>query len=107
MDGVINETPRGLALRGARVLLNSLNSFALDEAALHVPVRAAENKVFVVGANKVGSLVPPELAEQIATRMSIRADQLHGAGGISNRRAGWSNLSHRAQNGRGGHLRRF
>jgi len=80
MDGVINETPRGLALRGARVLLNSLNSFALDEAALHVPVRAAENKVFVVGANKVGSLVPPELAEQIATRMGIRADQLHGAG---------------------------
>ena len=80
MDGVINETPRGLALRGARVLLNSLNSFALDEAALHVPVRAAENKVFVVGANKVGSLVPPEMAEQIAARMGIRADQLHGAG---------------------------
>jgi predicted amidohydrolase len=80
MDGVINETPRGLALRGARVLLNSLNSFALDEAALHVPVRAAENKVFVVAANKVGSLVPPELAETIAARVGIRADQLHGAG---------------------------
>lgn len=80
MDGVINETPRGLALRGARVLFNSLNSFALDEASLHVPVRAAENKVFVVAANKVGSLVPPELAETIAARVGIRADQLHGAG---------------------------
>jgi predicted amidohydrolase len=80
MDGVINETPRGLALRGARVLLNSLNSFALDEAALHVPVRAAENKVFVVAANKVGPLVPPQLAEAIAARIGIDAHQLHGAG---------------------------
>src|SRR6476620_9277105 len=43
MDGVINETPRMLAVGGAQVLLNSLNSFALDEASLHVPVRAVEN----------------------------------------------------------------
>ena len=41
MDGVIFETPRMLAVRGAQLLLNSLNSFALDEAALHVPVRAS------------------------------------------------------------------
>nr|MCW1968655.1 carbon-nitrogen hydrolase family protein [Anaerolineae bacterium] len=37
MDGVIPETARGLALRGAQVLLNSLNSFAHDEADLHIP----------------------------------------------------------------------
>jgi predicted amidohydrolase len=80
MDGVINETPRGIALRGAQVLFNSLNSFASDEASLHIPVRAAENRVFVVAANKVGDLVPPHLAEQVAQRMGISAHDLHGAG---------------------------
>ncbi len=80
MDGVIYETPRGLALRGAQILLNSLNSFALDEASLHVPVRAAENKVFVVAANKVGLLVPDALAPVIAGRVGLAEEQLHGAG---------------------------
>lgn len=80
MDGVIFETPRGLAVRGAQILLNSLNSFADDEVSLHVPVRAAENKVFVVAANKVGSLVPEELAAVIAERVKIAPEQLHGAG---------------------------
>lgn len=80
MDGVIYETPRALALRGAQVLLNSLNSFALDEASLHVPVRAAENKVFVVAANKTGWLVPPELAPVIAERVKIAPEQLRGGG---------------------------
>ena len=42
------ETPRGLAVRGAQLLINSLNSFAFDEASLHIPVRAPENKVFVI-----------------------------------------------------------
>lgn len=80
MDGVIFETPRSLALRGAQILLNSLNSFADDEGSLHVPVRAAENKVFVVAANKVGSLVPEELASMIAEKVKILPEQLHGAG---------------------------
>lgn len=80
MDGVINEVTRGLALRGARVLLNSLNSFAHDEASLHIPVRAAENKVFVVAANKVGALVPPHLLEVAAARLKIAPHFLHGAG---------------------------
>lgn len=39
-DGVTCETPRGLALRGAQLFCDSLNSFALDEATLHVPARA-------------------------------------------------------------------
>ena len=80
MDGVIYETPRGLAVRGAQILLNSLNSFALDEGSLHVPVRAAEHKVFVVAANKVGWLVPSELAPIVAERVKVAPEQLQGGG---------------------------
>jgi nitrilase len=80
MDGVINETPRGLSLRGAQLLLNSLNSFATDEGSLHIPVRAAENKVFVVAANKVGPLVPVEMVGPISQATGIPAHFLDGAG---------------------------
>lgn len=80
MDGVINETPRCLALRGAQVLLNSLNSFAPDEGSLHIPVRAAENKVFVVAANKVGPLVPEAMMEGISAATNIPVEFLNGAG---------------------------
>ena len=80
MDGVIFETARGMAVQGAQLLLNSLNSFAKDEGSLHIPVRAAENKVFVVAANKVGALVPPDLLEGVAARLQIGPAQLHGAG---------------------------
>ncbi len=80
MDGVIFETPRMLAVQGAQVLLNSLNSFALDEASLHVPVRAAENKVWVVAANKVGPLVPEHSISQVAAKVGVPVDRLHGAG---------------------------
>jgi predicted amidohydrolase len=54
MDGVIPETTRCLALQGAQVLLNPLHSGGPDEAALHVPIRAAENHVWVVSSNLVG-----------------------------------------------------
>lgn len=80
MDGVIPEPARGLAVRGAQILLNSLNSFAHDEASLHIPVRASENKVFVVAANKVGPLVPLALTQMIAERMKIAPHFLNGAG---------------------------
>jgi nitrilase len=80
MDGVINETPRGLALRGAQILLNSLNSFASDEGSLHIPVRAAENKVFVVAANKVGPLVPEDMVGPISAATGIPERFLDGAG---------------------------
>lgn len=80
MDGVINETPRLLAVRGAQVLLNSLNSFALDEASLHVPVRAVENRVWVVAANKVGPLVPDRSIAMVAERVGVPVEMLHGAG---------------------------
>ncbi len=80
MDGVIPEVARSLAVRGAQILLNSLNSFALDEADLHIPVRAAENRVFVVAANKVGSLVPDALRAAVAARLQIDPAWLEGAG---------------------------
>jgi predicted amidohydrolase len=80
MDGVIFETPRMLAVRGAHLLLNSLNSFALDEASLHVPVRAAENKVWVVAANKVGYLIPDGTREHVAQQLGISPEWLQGAG---------------------------
>ncbi|MFF3501727.1 nitrilase-related carbon-nitrogen hydrolase [Streptomyces sp. NPDC003247] len=81
MEGVINEVCRGLALRGAQVLLNSLNSFALDEASLHIPVRAAENKVWVVAANKVGPLIPDAHLAAVASGLGVPPEALHGAGG--------------------------
>jgi deaminated glutathione amidase len=80
MDGVIYETPRMLAVGGAQLLLNSLNSFALDEASLHVPVRAAENKVWVVAANKVGPLIPEHSIDAVAQKVGVPTGLLHGAG---------------------------
>ena len=80
MDGVTFETPRALAVRGARLLLNSLNSFARDEASLHVPVRAAENGVFVAAANKVGPLLPEDRIAEFSCALGVPADALHGAG---------------------------
>ena len=80
MDGVTFEIPRLLAAQGARLLLNSLNSFARDEAALHIPVRAAENGVFVVAANKVGPLLPEHRLAAFADALGVDADMLNGAG---------------------------
>ncbi len=80
MDGVIFETPRMLALAGAQVLCNSLNSFARCEGDLHIPVRAAENKVFVVAANKVGPLIPLEMLGMVAEQINIPKEGLYGAG---------------------------
>ncbi|MBV1852628.1 carbon-nitrogen hydrolase family protein [Catellatospora tritici] len=80
MEGVLNEVARGLALRGAQVLLNSLNSFATDEASLHIPVRAAENKVWVVAANKVGPLLPEEHLPRLSAALGVPPQWLHGAG---------------------------
>lgn len=80
MDGVINETPRSLAVRGGRVLLNSINSFAPDEASLHVPVRAAENKVWVVSANKVDYLVPDGPRQKVAAALMADEETLRGSG---------------------------
>jgi len=79
-DGVTCETPRSLALRGAQLFCDSLNSFALDEASLHVPARAPENKVFLVAANKVGPLIPEVLLEPVSEATHIPIQFLMGAG---------------------------
>jgi predicted amidohydrolase len=79
-DGVTCETPRGLALRGAQLFCDSLNSFALDEASLHVPARAPENKVFLVAANKVGPLIPAHLLQNVSAQTHIPLRFLNGAG---------------------------
>jgi deaminated glutathione amidase len=79
-DGVTCETPRGLALRGAQLFCDSLNSFALDEASLHVPARAPENKVFLVAANKIGPLIPEHLLEAVSAETHIPQRFLNGAG---------------------------
>ena len=79
-DGLLMETTRLLAIRGAKLLLNSLNSFAEDEASLHIPVRAAENGVFVVASCKVDYLVPKHILEVFAEMMRIKPEALQGAG---------------------------
>lgn len=80
MDGVVSETPRCLALRGAQILCNSLNSFATDEGSLHIPVRAAESRVYVVAANKVGPLIPEAILEPVSAATGIPVRFLSGAG---------------------------
>ncbi|WP_185962632.1 carbon-nitrogen hydrolase family protein [Thalassomonas sp. M1454] len=79
-DGVTFETPRSLALRGAQLFCDSLNSFAIDEASLHVPARAPENKVFLAAANKVGPLIPEEILSDVAQATNIPEKFLMGAG---------------------------
>ena len=80
MDGVIPEVPRSVVVRGARLLLNSLNSFALDEALLHVPVRAAENRAWVVACCKVGPLLPADKVAEFSIAMGVPGEMLCGAG---------------------------
>ena len=80
MDGVMYETPRCIALRKAQIMCNTLNSFATDEASLHIPVRAAENKVFVVASNKSGALVPERAKQDLAAKLMIDPEKLNGAG---------------------------
>lgn len=80
MDGIVPEVPRVVAAGGARILMNSLNSFALDEASLHVPVRAAENRAWVVACCKVGPLLPPERLDALSQMIGIPPEALDGAG---------------------------
>lgn len=80
-DGVTMETPRSLALRGAEIFCHSLNSFATDEASLHVPSRGIENKVFVISANKVGSLIPLDVLDIVSEKLDVAKEYLYGAGG--------------------------
>lgn len=53
-DGIVPEVPRVLGLKGAQILVNSLNSRGPDEMRVHEPLRAIENHVWHVAANTVG-----------------------------------------------------
>ena len=79
-EGSTMEPARCLALRGAQILCQSLGAMGADEAALHVPARAAENHVFVVAANKVGALVPYHLSEALSERLRVPEVLLRAAG---------------------------
>ncbi|MFT5757688.1 MAG: putative amidohydrolase [Alteromonadaceae bacterium] len=71
-DSMRFNTSRGLALRGAQLLCNSINSFAIDQSCLHDPARAGENNVFLATANKVASL---DLIEHISQETLLDAGQ--------------------------------
>lgn len=79
-DGLVCETARSLALRGAQILCNSLGSAARCDSDLHIPVRAAENRVFVIAANKVGPLVPRALIATVSQATGTPEHYLLGAG---------------------------
>jgi len=79
-DGLVCETPRSLALRGAQILCNSLSSAARCDSDLHIPVRAAENRVFVIAANKVGPLVPKAQLGAVSQATGTPEHYLLGAG---------------------------
>jgi predicted amidohydrolase len=54
-DQIVPDVPRELALNGAEVYCNSLNSRGPDEARSHIPCRAIENGVWHVASNTVGN----------------------------------------------------
>lgn len=74
MDGLIPEPARCLAVQGAQVLLNCLNSGGPDEPGLHIPVRALENGVWVVAANKVGPVAHGATVRYIGGSMIVAPD---------------------------------
>ncbi|WP_244929211.1 nitrilase-related carbon-nitrogen hydrolase [Nocardioides sp. W7] len=80
MEGLIPENPRVLAVKGAQLILNSLSSNGLDEAHTHIPVRAAENGVFVVSANRAGPLVDPVDLDALTAKNGIDKSKLVGGG---------------------------
>jgi len=53
-DALTPEAIRGLALRGCDIICVSSATAAPDEAWLHLPARAAENKVWILSSNKSG-----------------------------------------------------
>lgn len=53
-DSRLPHVSRNMALAGADLLINCANFFSEDKAALHIPVRAAENGVPILAASKAG-----------------------------------------------------
>ena len=80
MDGLVPETARVLAVKGADIILNSLCSNGVDEAHTHIPARAAENGVFVIAANRIGDMVDGEDLERLERESGMEREKLEGAG---------------------------
>ncbi|MCL6646748.1 MAG: carbon-nitrogen hydrolase family protein [Chloroflexi bacterium] len=80
MDGVLPETARTVALKGAQIVLDSLSSNARDEGALHVPTRAVENHVFMVSSCKSGPLVPLHWPAEMWRRVPMAEHLRHAPG---------------------------
>ncbi|WOH37045.1 nitrilase-related carbon-nitrogen hydrolase [Thalassotalea fonticola] len=79
-DGASFEIPNELAIRGAKLLCNSMNSYALDQSGLHDPARAHENKVFLATANKIGPLMPQQQSDIFSAQSFIPPKYLVGVG---------------------------
>jgi predicted amidohydrolase len=80
MDALLPEPARGLGLGGADLLCVGLGTFTTDDTGLHVPARAAENRVFAVAAQKVGPVVPAAHMAQVAAATRLPIERLQGAG---------------------------
>jgi len=80
MDGLIPETSRVLACKGADIILNSLCSPALDEAHTHIRARAAENGVFMISANRIGDMLKGADLDQLIESHGMTRERLLGGG---------------------------
>ncbi|MFO1426375.1 MAG: carbon-nitrogen hydrolase family protein [Steroidobacteraceae bacterium] len=80
MDGLVPETARVLAVKGADIILNALCSNGVDEAHVHIPARAAENGVFMIAANRIGDMVDGEDLERLKRESGMDREKLEGAG---------------------------
>ena len=72
--------PKRLAVDGFVCEFNITGALWTSRVTSHVPVRAVENRVWVVAANKVGPLVPARSIEMVAERVGVAVEMLHGAG---------------------------
>ena len=73
IDSMTFEPSRKLALNGAQLLCNSINTTALDQSSLHDPARAFENKVFLATANKTTPIIPSEQYQESFEETNIGA----------------------------------
>jgi len=64
-DDMSFEASRELSFNGAQLLCHSMSTHLLDQSNLHGAARACENNVFIVSANKIGSLIPEKTLKKI------------------------------------------
>ena len=65
------DVTRTLALKGVKLMCNSLSSFALDQSDYYDSARACENNVFFVTANKIGPLMPTAILSDYAQKHGV------------------------------------